>query len=348
MVKKRIILAMPKHNDIFAEIIKNLEYYQFDVTFVDSNPKYIKNFRYKNVLDRIFHLVRKIFFRDYSYKHLLKEKLLVDNTKMYLSSKQYDYALIIRPDTYPLKLLQLIKTRVTKSMIGYQWDGLTRFPAVLETIDLFDSFYVFDSNDIQNNDFKKFHLSGITNFYFDVNKPAPISHTGKIAYFVGSHIDERISAIDSCAFELNKNNIQLKFIIPTDDPWKISKYKQKNLITFGAKNKLSFHENISNINYSDILVDIVNPIHHGLSFRVFEAIYYQKKLITTNPFVQYYDFFHPNNIMIWEKQNYNFLSEFLAKPMVVIDSEIIQKYSFGNWIKNILNLDSYQKITLPQ
>lgn len=36
-------------------------------------------------------------------------------------------------------------------MIAYQWDGMSRFPEVDETIGFFDEFYVFDKNDIESN-----------------------------------------------------------------------------------------------------------------------------------------------------------------------------------------------------
>ncbi|NUE66045.1 hypothetical protein [Snodgrassella sp. ESL0253] len=348
MGKKRIILGMPKHNNIVAEIKKNLEYYDYDVTFVDSNPDYIKQFKYQNNMDRVHHAIRKVFYRDKSYKSQLKEKLLLEKTDKYLAMKQYDYSLIIRPDTYPLSLLQLIKSYTCKNMVGYQWDGLNRFPEVIPMIDLFDNFFVFDANDTKNIDFKNYPLKGITNFYFDMYKPEPVKHTGTIAYFVGSHILERVSAVNTCIKELYKNNIKLNFIIPTNDINKIQQYNLHHLITFGMENKVSFYENLRNVNKSDILVDIINPVHNGLSFRVYEALYFQKKLITNNPLVRNYDFYNPANILIWDNETLaKTLPDFLASPMKIINPEIVKKYSFGNWIKNILNLSPNQKIKLP-
>ncbi|MCO6521263.1 MAG: hypothetical protein J6582_09505 [Snodgrassella sp.] len=347
MNKRRIILGMPKHNNIVAEIKKNLEYHGYDVTFIDSNPDYVKKFKYQNNIDRLYHAFRKIFYHDKSYKHQLKEKFVLEQTDKYLAKRQYDYSLIIRPDTYSLNLLQLIRSYTCENMVGYQWDGLNRFPDVMPIIDLFDNFFVFDADDTKNINFINYHLKGITNFYFDMYQPEPVKHNGKIAYFIGSHIDERISAIDCCAYELNKNNIKLKFIIPTDDNTKILKYEQKDLITFGSKNKIEFYENICNINNSDILIDIVNPIHNGLSFRVFEALYYRKKLITNNLLVQKYDFYHPHNIFILGVDDLTFLPTFLADRTVEIDPQIVKKYSFGNWIRNILNIKPFQLISLP-
>ena len=48
-----------------------------------------------------------------------------------------------------------------------------------------------------------------------------------------------------------------------------------------------------------------------------------------------------NNIMIIDYNNYTQASilEFLDKEYINIDSEIINKYSFDNWLKRILELE---------
>jgi hypothetical protein len=77
-------------------------------------------------------------------------------------------------------------------------------------------------------------------------------------------------------------------------------------------------------------------------------LYYQKKLITNNKTVCQYDFYHPDNILIWHKEDLpQKIQDFLAKPYKPVDNKIVKKYGFGNWIKNILDLFPYEKINLP-
>ncbi|TCP95020.1 hypothetical protein EDC44_11279 [Cricetibacter osteomyelitidis] len=103
---------------------------------------------------------------------------------------------------------------------------------------------------------------------------------------------------------------------------------------------LSFEENLQKVKNCKVVADFVNSAHSGLSFRIFDALCFNKKLITTNKTIQNYDFYHPNNIFIWENNNTDELIEFLAKPYVPIDETIKQYYSFTAWIKRILpNLD---------
>ena len=349
MKRYSIILGMPKHNNIFAEIIKNLKFHNFDVVFIESSQENIKGFKYKNFIDRLINAVRKIIFRDFTYKKKLKEKYIIDRAKKLLTHDKYDYAVIIRPDMYSENLLGFIRNHTKNRMVGYQWDGLKRFPEINSKIKIFDDFFVFDSNDLQDKDFKQYRLKGITNFYFDVNKPMCIHNGVTTAYFVGSHFESRVSTLDKCAKALAELNVHIKFIIPTDDFENILKYRNHDLMTYGTRNKVSFAENLSNVNEADILIDIINPVHQGLSFRVFEALYYRKKLITNNSIIQSFDFFHPNNILVWEDNQDmdKLLADFLEKPLKEIDPQIFKKYSFGNWINYVLELNPHQKIELP-
>ena len=111
---------------------------------------------------------------------------------------------------------------------------------------------------------------------------------------------------------------------------------------------VSFQDNILYSQQSSILADFVINVHKGLSFRVFEALGYQKKLITTNETVKFYDFYHPNNIFVYNGENNDELTEFLKLPYFDIDENIRQKYCFANWIRYVLDIPPYQNITLPR
>lgn len=95
------------------------------------------------------------------------------------------------------------------------------------------------------------------------------------------------------------------------------------------------------------LVDFINGKHCGLSFRTFEAMGYDKKLITTNAEIIKYDFYNPNNIFVLNNDNLAKLNEFLEKPYEPLPVEIKQKYSFTNWIRYVFDEKPYQEINLP-
>lgn len=92
---------------------------------------------------------------------------------------------------------------------------------------------------------------------------------------------------------------------------------------------------------SKILVDIKRPSHDGLSFRFFEAIGYDKKIITNNQSVKHYDFYNPNNILITDFENLDGLTEFINTPFIPYSTEYKEKYLFKNWVKRMFK--DYEK-----
>ena len=70
---KTIILGMPKSRNIYLQIKKNLEFYGFEVLYIDNYPEYIKHFHYQSFKDYLYNLVQKLFFRNYLYKTKLKD-----------------------------------------------------------------------------------------------------------------------------------------------------------------------------------------------------------------------------------------------------------------------------------
>ena len=73
-----------------------------------------------------------------------------------------EYALFIRPDLFDFEVVKRVK-EISNKIVAYQWDGMERFPLIKKYIDLFDKFYVFDSNDVKISP----KLEPTTNFYFD-------------------------------------------------------------------------------------------------------------------------------------------------------------------------------------
>ena len=88
---------------------------------------------------------------------------------------------------------------------------------------------------------------------------------------------------------------------------------------------------------SKICLDFLNETHTGLSFRTFEALCYDKKLITNNISIKNYDFYSHENIFVWDENNENELNYFLNLSYKSIDKNLKEKYSFGNWIEKILS-----------
>jgi hypothetical protein len=110
---------------------------------------------------------------------------------------------------------------------------------------------------------------------------------------------------------------------------------------------LSYQQNIQYTYSTKILLDLKVAEHDGLSFRVLESVGFEKKLITTNHCVHEYDFYHPDNILIWKDQSLSELEDFIKKPYKKLPTAIKDKYSFKNWIQYALDSPDYTPLSLP-
>ena len=92
------------------------------------------------------------------------------------------------------------------------------------------------------------------------------------------------------------------------------------------------------IKASDIIIEIQRTEQIGLSFRIFEALGYHKKLITTNADVMNYDFYHPQNILVIDPENPKIPEEFVNSQYLEIDRSILDFYKIDTWVKRVFEL----------
>lgn len=335
---KTIILGVPYHFGLPERFKENLEYLGFEVVLIKHSYKSAKI----SLKDIIIHNYKKTFKKDRTHKGKIKTQL----TEIYhlqqlseLQSKK-DYALLIRPDMFSKKVIQKINN-LSNYTVAYQWDGIERYPEVKNYIDFFDKFYVFDINDtIHNNS-----VIPLTNFYFDDLIQGNQSYEYDV-YFVGSYFKERFESLLKLTDFFDANGLRVNFFLTGPKDIIAKPYNGKQLIQH-VPLEMSFTENLHLLKKSKIILDFKNGVHYGISLRTFEAVGYKKKLITTNPLVKYFDFYHPANIYVIEDDNFTGLKEFLAVPYQDLPIEIVEKYSFTNWLKNVLQIEPHYKITIP-
>ena len=318
-MKKKIIFGVSEPFSLNKEMCKNLEFCGYDVVDISINPKY----KYTSILDRAKNFFYKTFLGDKSYKNTLRlKKYSADFEKKIKENAPFDYALIIRPDLYPIDFLNIIKNN-SKKMIGYQWDGLSVFPEIYKYIPLFDRFFVFDKVDVKNG------LLPLTNFYFDYQLDKNENKSkNKSVYFVGNYFKNRINLMKLMAIAINKAGFRSEINVFTHKD-KVKK-KHTHLGIHFMESFIGFEENLKNVKNAAVLLDFLNDVHNGLSLRAFEAIGYEKKLITNNVNIKEYDFYNENNIFIFNENNISEIEDFLKKPYIKIEDSIRKKYSFSN------------------
>ena len=331
-----LFLGMINDAGIAKIVAQCLAYHGF--TVIDHSLDTL-TFRYPNLLARLRVQAQKLLGNPHAKRDYIIAQKQHQIAALLAQYPRYDHALFIRSDIYPEHFLRQVKQK-SRQMVNYQWDGMNRFATAQSQIALFDRFYAFDPNDIAQNP----QLLPATSFYFDHLPPAQT--TGPSIYFLGAHRQDRIAPIVRFCQHAQQAGWPLNFQIARDGAQNIEQHYPVNNIQF--HNGISYQQNLDYARSSHILADFVISTHKGLSLRTFEAIGYRKKLITTNAEVKKYDFYHPSNIFIWDGETLDGLDEFIASPYQEIDPAIHEKYSFGNWIRYVLNIRSHQPITLPQ
>ena len=132
-------------------------------------------------------------------------------------------------------------------------------------------------------------------------------------------------------------NLPLDFYIYSKDERAEKAFGQAGITYLNQQSALSFEQNLQKVQQCEVVVDFVSPDHQGLSFRLFDALRFDKKVITTNQAVTHYDFYRPENIFVWDGRNLDGLTDFLKQPYVHIAPEIKNCYSFQGWLKQVLS-----------
>ncbi|MBP0613335.1 hypothetical protein J8J42_09770 [Chryseobacterium sp. cx-311] len=336
---KKVALLIPHHFELYKAIISNLEKLGFSVVFIILTDK---TFKYKSFKEQSTNFLRKTVFGDKQYKDKLRVIHHSEELEHQLSETdiEFDYGLVIRPDYFTISSLEKLKKKCVL-FCGYQWDGFKRYPKIIDYITLFDRFFAFDENDYhKHKDFYK-NIFPITNFYIDYLPRNPVNN-GQV-FFLGSYIPERMDQVIKVSDFFNEKGI------PSSINVVFHKSKIPEELTQASinliKKPLSYLEMLDRVSKCGCMLEFHNKeIHEGLSFRVFEALYFKKKLITNNVSVKDYDFFHPNNFFIWNENNTGDIENFLREEYVDMDEHVLRKYSFTNWISIIFNIKPYQAI----
>lgn len=335
MHQPKIIFGMPSVEGLADVIDEALQHQGFDVISLNQLSQ---RQSYPNLRAQLYAQWRKHLFSDKQTAKRLKAQALQNQLSGCLQNTSADYALTISADVYDVSLLHFIQQHSHNGIVNYQFDSISRSPEITQRIAYFDRFYVFDPADAQ-----RYQLPFATNFYFE-HLPS-VSGSLNNVYFFGSHQSSRAAHIAEFSKHIQKLGYTSNIQVYCKNRTQAQMYAHSAVQC--VSRRIHFQTNLAHAQRAAVLADFVIAEHQGLSFRAFEALGYRKKLITTNAAIQYYDFYHENNIFVWNGNNLDELAHFLQQPYHEIAADIRQKYSFGNWIRSILNIKPHQAIELP-
>jgi hypothetical protein len=323
--KRKILLITPDYMDYTSIMLDGItEYSNADTYLITTTGQKLK-FVYRNTFHQIQNFFSKLILnknqKKLFYNKAIKEKL----EAIFIKQQHFDDILILRPDLIKENLPYIKKHG--KRLIAYFWDSFSRIPGGKETIHYFDKFFSFEPKDVKDH-----HLLFLPNFYspdllIDKNKQTQFDLS-----YVASH-DDRLDTLEKILASLSPLDLKTNINILTAKTI-TSKNKNEKSITWFT-DVLPRKETIRIMNDSSVLLDIVQPKQEGLSFRFFEAMILEKKIITTNQSVNTYDFFNPTNIFIWQNENTVPPKDFFTTPYSPVPGYIVTKYSLQNWVQQI-------------
>lgn len=139
-------------------------------------------------------------------------------------------------------------------------------------------------------------------------------------YFIGYKKD-RAELLEQCQQKLESHGLICQF-----------------LILKKGEAEITYQDNLKYTMNSKCLVDIINTDEQtGLSLRPLEALFFNKKLITNNPNIRNYPFYHSNNIFIMGEDKEEDIPAFMSAPLHIIPNEIKEQYEINHWITNFFN-----------
>ena len=282
---------------------------------------HIPTYKYNKISSRVKNFFLKKISKDIKF----------DFRENYIGSiigdEKYDIILIIRPDLFSIKTLEHLKSK-SIYFKTYFFDGIYRFPRKLKSLHLFNEVYSFEPNDC-----KKFGFLPITNFIYEETLIQSNYTKNKDCRFsvfnITSYDKKRFKLLINIASVLKKQKLEYKIIVRTN------KKITNNLIDI-VNEPMKLEDTKILLENSVCMLDfgVLNE-HKGLTFRVFEAMGLEKKIITNNPDIANYDFYDPKNILIIDEKNIHIPLSFISSEYNPISKEIYNNYTLNTWVKKV-------------
>lgn len=269
--------------------------------------------------------VYKLYGKDFKY---LLAVLLLEKCKLSLEFiwyeewkkdiEKYDVVIINR-SILSWKIIDYIKKKNPKCrIIVWYWDTVNEKIQLPEKYRKYCEVWSFDDVDCQ-----KYNMNFNTQFYLPLDIPSQ-----KIRYdamFVGRN-KGRSRQINEIGGDLQEKGLSFYRYIQKDKFGTGYFYKKD-------KPELEYEEILQLIAKSRCIIDIPKAGQSGLTIRALEALFYSKKLITTDKNIKNYNFYRKENIFIWGEDDVEKITEFIKSDYQIVDANIRNEYLLENWVK---------------
>ncbi|MGN0946124.1 MAG: hypothetical protein ACI4N8_06505 [Megasphaera sp.] len=309
MMNKKILILMGENNWITRSMT--------DTGLVDVFTIY-----------RDIHGISKLFFK---LRHCLNHSNKSQWYNPEWAVRVSDYKIIILFDAFDdSDIVEYICRKAPNArLIIYYYNMIKRVELLDKIKALKCEIWSFDKNDVI-----KYKLKYNPQFYFrkidfDSDIIRDFDYKSDV-FFVGKD-KNRLSSLMNIDMQLKNSGIQTKFIVVGDRQHSYTN-KQKRFLG----RHISYAECIEYVKHTKCIFDMVQKGQKGMTLRVVEAMFFNKKLITNNDNILYMDFYNSQNIYVIGHDNRS-MSDFILQTRARWPEKFIHEYSFENWLNNFMN-----------
>jgi len=302
---------------------------------IDAHHIKITSVTHSSFEERVINAISKTFLKKNLKKEKRKQYVLDSLEKL----GHQDQILVLNPDTFDLPTLKKIRES-TDVMITYLYDNLERVPVECEKLNLFDTIFSFDDSDIEKYGFRK-----LTNYIYLPFYAKGTTEPQMDLFYITSYDNRRVALIKRLAKKLMEMRMKFQIMIIGKKSWKhqlkniLVKIPENVFLVFSLK-KVSHKQLPHYYMNSKILLDLMREGQYGLSFRVFEAMALEKKIITDNGSIKNYDFYNPNNILVLNEDISNINASFFETPYEKVPEDIYNAYTLDHWVTKVFKLST--------
>lgn len=304
-----------------AHIAQHLLTLGHEVTYISTTDFH---FEYRSLWHKTSNALSKTLLNKNSKKtalHLYIKEIIQN-------SGEQNITLVVDPAHFTKDILKTVRAH-SKKMIAYNYDSTAILEIPKGFCSFFDQVFSFDKQDCATYGF-----TFITNYnYF--KRQAPLPTYPLKAFTIQSLSQDRIHTLNKIGLAFHQLHFTPFLFIIYGKPYSEALSEMEF-----RKSRTNFEEIKKHFEEAEIIIDLVRDHQTGLSFRFFEAMAYQKKLITTNADVATYDFYDPNNILIVDRENPEIPDSFLRSQYVPLPESIYNKYTLETWVNTVFSLSS--------
>jgi hypothetical protein len=173
--------------------------------------------------------------------------------------------------------------------------GVSRTADYLQKQNVFDLVYSYDSTDAQNYHF--IHWNTI----YSKNEQESHIVADRQLYFCCGVTKARMPILEECLSQCKRNNIDCRMDLVCNEPAESLKKYEPMVNLLEAGNILPYPEVLRRELQAQCILEILQPGRSNLTLRPYEAVAYNRKLLTNSKSILSFPYYNPAYMQYFEK-----------------------------------------------